>query len=472
MINMLRESGLFFRFAICFRHALCYNTANAGPAGYRRVPLCHRDRHNQSSTVIMDPIRNRAFKRAEQFLGPSLLGLIVLGCLIILRPFFSSILWATILCYATWPACEWLVKHMKGHRSPAALVMTILLVLVIALPFALIGGSLASSVEHLLVVVRRLNAEGIPTPPEWVTTLPWVGEYLEAHWSDLALNADRTTELLRQLLLYSRGWLIRNSLELGHGIVQIFLSVVIAYFFYRDGHEVARRVTDVSNRVFGEYTQHLIGLAGTTIRSVVYGLLGTALGQGIMAAIGFVIVGLPAPFFWALMVVLLSFMPFGPPIIWIGATIWLLFQSGIGWAVFMAIWGLVGISGIDNVLRPYLISRNAQLSFLMVMLGVLGGVLVFGLLGLFLGPTLLAVGLNIAKEFAGRPPSAARKPAPTAEALPPAAPEGAVPEGATADAAPEAPATASETKAVPGDLNRRDAASAGNAKGGRGGRKI
>ena len=374
----------------------------------------------------MDPIRNRAFKYAEQSLGPGVLGLILLGCLVVLRPFFSAILWAAILCYATWPACEWLVRHLHGRRPPAALAMTFLLVLLLALPLALVGGSLASSVEHLLAVVRRINAEGLPTPPEWLTTLPWIGDYANAHWSDLALNADRTTDLLRQLLVFSRRWLIRNSLHLGQGIIQIFLSVVVAYFFYRDGHQVARRVTDASNRVVGEYTQHLFALAGTTVRGVVYGLLGTALGQGIVAAIGFAIVGLPAPFFWALMVALLSVVPVGPPLIWIGATVWLLLQESFGWALFMALWGLVGISGIDNVLRPYLISRNAKLSFLTVLLGVLGGVAAFGLIGIFLGPTLLAVGLNIAKEFAGRGrheasggapagPAPASSPAPTAQ---------------------------------------------------------
>ena len=350
----------------------------------------------------MDPIRNRAFKNAEQFLGPGLLGLILLGCLLVLRPFVSAILWAAILCYATWPACEWLVRHLKGRRPPAALIMTLVLVLLIALPLALVGTSLASSVEHLLGVVRRLNTEGLPTPPDWMTNLPWAGGYLKVHWSDLALNADRTTELLRQLLVFSRRWLLRNSLHLGQGIIQVFLSMVVAYFFYRDGHQVARRMTEASNRVVGEYTQHLFALAGTTIRGVVYGLLGTALGQGIVAAIGFRIVGLPAPFFWALMVALLSVIPVGPPLVWIGASVWLLLQESFGWALFMAIWGLVGISGIDNVLRPYLISRNAKLSFLTVLLGVLGGIAVFGLVGVFLGPTLLAVGLNIAKEFASR----------------------------------------------------------------------
>jgi predicted PurR-regulated permease PerM len=348
----------------------------------------------------MDPVKERAFRNAEQLLGVGMLVLTLLGCFVVLRPFVSVILWSAILCYATWPGCEWLARHLHGRRAPAAAIMTLALVILVALPITLVGSSLAASVEHLLNVVRRLNAEGLPTPPAWLTGLPWAGTYIDSNWADLALNADRTAAILKALLVHSQGWLIRNSLNVGQGIVQVFLSVVVAFFFYRDGHQVARRVTEITHRAVGEYTQHLIALVGSTVRGVVYGVLGTALGQGIMAAIGFTIVGLPAPFFWALLVALLSFVPVGPPVIWCGATLWLVVQGDVGWAIFMAVWGLLGISGIDNILRPFLISRNAKLSFLPVMLGVLGGLLAFGLIGVFLGPTLLAVGMNMVKEFA------------------------------------------------------------------------
>lgn len=348
----------------------------------------------------MDNVKQRAFQYAEQFLGVGALGLILVGCFVVLRPFVSVILWAAILCYATWPACEWLVRHLRGRRTAAALIMTLGLVAVVALPVALVGSSLAVNLDHLMTAVRRLSAEGLPTPPAWVTSIPYVGDHIDANWSDLALNADRTAAMLKRLLANSQGWLVRNSLHVAQGVLQVCLSVVVAFFFYRDGHYVARRSSEMVERIVGGYTQHLIEVAEATVRGVVYGILGTALGQGIMAAIGFSIVGLPAALFWALVVSLFSFLPFGPPIIWMAATAWLAIEGSTGWAVFMAVWGLVGISGIDNVLRPILISRNAKLSFLPALLGVMGGLLAFGLIGVFLGPTLLAVGLGMAKEFA------------------------------------------------------------------------
>ncbi len=348
----------------------------------------------------MDPVKQRAFRHAEQLLGVGTLGLILLGCFVVIRPFVSVILWSAILCYATWPACEWLVRHLHGRRTLAAAIMTILLVALMALPIALVGSSLAVSVESILAAVRKISVEGLPTPPEWMTGLPFVGELVGTHWSDLALNADRTAAILKKLLAHSQGWLLRNSIYIGQGVLQVCLSVVVSFFFYRDGHQVARSASEAVQRVVGEYTQHLIEVAGATVRGVVYGVLGTALGQGIMAAIGFTIAGVPAPLFWSLLVAMLSFLPVGPPLIWVGATIWLVSQGSTGWAVFMGLWGLLGISGIDNVLRPILISRNAKLSFLPVLLGVMGGLMAFGLIGVFLGPTLLAVGLSVAKEFA------------------------------------------------------------------------
>ncbi|MDD5705582.1 MAG: AI-2E family transporter [Kiritimatiellae bacterium] len=347
----------------------------------------------------MDPVKDRLFRHTEQLLGVAVFGLILLGCFVVLRPFISVILWSAILCFATWPACEWLVRHLGGRRALAASIMTLALVLLVALPVVLVGNSLAVSVEHLLSVVRRINAEGLPTPPDWLVNLPFAGDYIEVHWSGWALNADRTAAILRNLLTRSQGWLIRNSIHVGQGIVQVCLSVVVAFFFYRDGHRVAQVVSDGIKRVVGGYTQHLIDLVGKTVRGVVYGVLGTALGQGIMAAIGFTIAGLPAALFWALLVTVLSVLPIGPPLVWMGATIWLVMQGSTGWAIFMGLWGLVCISGIDNVLRPFLISRNAKLSFLPVFLGVLGGLMAFGLIGVFLGPTLLAVGISIAREF-------------------------------------------------------------------------
>jgi predicted PurR-regulated permease PerM len=133
---------------------------------------------------------------------------------------------------------------------------------------------------------------------------------------------------------------------------------------------------------------------------VIYGIVGTGLAQGVAAAIGFLIAGVPGAPLLGFITFFLSIVPVGPPLLWIGATVWLFNQGQPGWAVFMAVWGFFVVSGIDNIVKPLLISRGTKLPFVLVLLGVLGGILAFGFIGIFLGPTLLAVGFNLARRWA------------------------------------------------------------------------
>jgi predicted PurR-regulated permease PerM len=149
----------------------------------------------------------------------------------------------------------------------------------------------------------------------------------------------------------------------------------------------------------------LNAVAGGTIRSVVYGILGTAFAQSILAAIGMWIAGVPGALLWAMLTFFLSVIPVGPPLVWGTATLWLLSQGSIGWAVFMGLWGFFGISGIDNIVKPYLISRGSHLPFILTLVGVLGGALAFGFIGVFLGPLLLALGYRLLQEWVSTEPA-------------------------------------------------------------------
>jgi predicted PurR-regulated permease PerM len=180
--------------------------------------------------------------------------------------------------------------------------------------------------------------------------------------------------------------------------------VVLAFFFYRDGDAVSRGLDSALSRIAGERAARLKQVAGDTVTSVVYGILGTGLAQSFMASIGLWIAGVPAALLWGTLTFFLSVVPVGPPLVWISATVWLVLQGSVGWAVFMAVWGFFGISGIDNIVKPYLISRGSRLPFILTLLGVLGGALAFGVVGVFLGPTLLAVGFRLLQEWIARGP--------------------------------------------------------------------
>jgi predicted PurR-regulated permease PerM len=338
-------------------------------------------------------------KRIEQIAGLTLIGAIVLGCGLVLRPFISAILWAAILCFATWPLHELFLRWLRGRRNLAAGLMTAVLSLVLIIPFLLVGMVFTDSVSSAM---SRLDVQEVPPPPGWVDRVPLVGERISEAWSELAANPQPAIDWLKPRFRAAGLWLLQHSLDFAQGIFQLVVSVLIAFFLYRDGVDLVARLRQGFQQISGDYAQHLMEVVKNTVRSVVYGVIGTGLAQGIVAAIGFVIAGVPSPLLLALFTFFLSFIPFGPPIIWIGASIWLFAQGSTGWGIFMIVYGVLAISSVDNVVKPVIISRGSRLPFIVMFIGVLGGVATFGFIGIFLGPTLLAVGFSLAQEILGQ----------------------------------------------------------------------
>lgn len=354
---------------------------------------------------------NGKWQRIEQLAGIIFLIFIGVGCAVVLRPFVTAILWAAILCFATWPLYRRLERFLRGRKNLAAALMSSLLVLILVVPFTIVGLTFADNVARLAQQIHGYSSEGVPAVPGWVERIPVLGEWLRTYWQDLHENKELAAQTLKAWFDRIAPMLLRWSFSLGQGILQLALSMLIAFFFYRDGVSVVARVDEGVKRIAGDYAQHLLQTVGTTVKSVVYGVLGTAVAQGIMAGIGFSIAGIPAAFLWALLTFLLSLVPAGPPLVWVPVTVWLFVQGEPGWGAFMFLWGLIGISGIDNLLRPMLISMGARLPFALTLLGVMGGLIAFGFIGIFLGPTLLAAGYSLVHEFLRqKPPSRADEP--------------------------------------------------------------
>lgn len=341
----------------------------------------------------------KAIHRIEQYAGIGVVALVFVGCFFVVRPFLSALLWAAILTYAAWPCYVWLRRVFHGRRSLAAVVMTILIALVMVLPFVLVGLTLADNVAWLREQIQNAQQNGLPALPSWILNLPMVGTAITEYWQDLNDNTQEIAPLIAGAVMRSHRWIMRNTALVGQGLVQLCLSVFIAFFFFRSGETMVAQVAAGLQRLLGETTQHLLAVVGATIKSVIYSLFGTALAQAVVAGIGFTIAPVPAPLFWAFLTFVLALIPNGPPLVWIPITIWLALTHHHGWAIFMGLWGALGISMIDNVVRPYLISRGNALPFVLILLGVLGGLLTFGFVGLFIGPTLLACGYCLAQEF-------------------------------------------------------------------------
>ena len=339
-------------------------------------------------------------KRLERVLGLSALGLLLLGCLVVLKPFITSLLWAIILSFSTWPLYSRLVGRLGGRRFLAPLLMTLLIALVLLLPFLLAGFALADDVRALATATRSWIQEGPPGPPEWLGSLPLVGETVADYWSELVADSARLRNELVRFVEPVSAWLLQAGVSLGRGLIELSLSVLIVFFLYRDGIGAGDWLKSAAGRLAGTRGQPLLDAARRTARGVVYGILGTALVQAMVAGIGFLIAGLPGPLLLALLTFFFSaVIPFGPPLVWIPAAIWLFHQGEPGWGLFMLIWG-VGVSSVDNFVRPLLICQGTDLPFILVFLGVLGGMLAFGFIGVFIGPTLLSVGYQLLKEWA------------------------------------------------------------------------
>lgn len=237
-----------------------------------------------------------------------------------------------------------------------------------------------------------------PAPPEQITPVA-----PDATAADQPKSSNRLLNRLARQLGQASTSFTKAALgvgsTIGQGIMEVLLSVFFAFFLLRDGGVLGERLSVGMKRIAGDRGRHLIHVAGGTVRGVVYGILGTALVQAVVAGIGFSIAGVPAAVLLAVMTFLFSPVPIGPPLVWVPATIWLFTQGSAGWGIFMAIWGIFGISGVDNIVKPYLISHESKTPFVLIFCGVIGGALAFGLVGIFLGPTLLAVTFRLIEEW-------------------------------------------------------------------------
>ena len=375
--------------------------------------------------------------RLEQGMSVVTLGLLLIGCFVVMRPFLSALMWAVVLGFTLWPVQSRLTRWLGNRRTLAASVTTLTIAIVLVVPFVVVGISLADDARALATATRKWSEGGLPAPPTWVERIPIIGDQakfyweefdkdLEAFWLQLKKPLDegpgfiaeegdaelspeigpvppsfgesRLANALRNLFAWAQSWLPSAGLAIGRGMTEVVLSVFLAFFILRDGSVVAVRLATGVDRIAGERGRRLLEVAGNTVRGVVYGILGTALVQGGLAAVGFFIAGVPGATLLGLLTFFLSAIPLGPPLVWIPAVVWLYQQGATGWAIFMLVWGVV-VSSVDNLVKPWLISQGSNLPFILIFFGVIGGALAFGVIGVFLGPTLLAVAYRLIEEW-------------------------------------------------------------------------
>jgi predicted PurR-regulated permease PerM len=334
---------------------------------------------------------------------------IVVGCYVVLHPFVSAILFAAVVCSATWSLHVRLRRMLWGRSVLAAVVMTLLLVVVVIGPAVLLAATLADNVTATIEAGKVIMNGGPISPPAWVRKIPLAGELLSDYWQRVASSGDSLSTQWKGLLEPAQKFLVNAGKAAGEGLLQLALASFIIFFFYRDGEALVLAMRKALDRVAGGLGKELLETIDNTVTGVVHGIFGTALAQSLLALVGFLIAGVPAAFLLAVATFFLSIIPIGPPLVWGGATVWLISDGQTGWAMFMALWGVLAISTIDNLVKPYLISRSSDLPLLLVVLGVFGGVIAFGFIGVFIGPPVLAVGLTLFQLWIARHPGEGAK---------------------------------------------------------------
>jgi predicted PurR-regulated permease PerM len=356
----------------------------------------------------------------EQLVGVIALLALVAAALFVIAPFTTALLWGAILAYCSWGPYQKLGRAFKGHKGFAALLIVLSILVIVIGPALYAGVAFSTRMPELVVLAQKRLAAGVPPLPDWVVQLPAVGQRLQEGWDALATHNPEVVQRLRELARPILFGTLGAAVSVLQGLGLLVLSVLFAGFFYLSGERLGIALAAAMQRIAGARAPELLGMVGGTVKGVVYGILGTSLMQAVLCGIGFFVAGLPSPGLLALATFFLSFIPGGPLLVVIPGAIWLAQQDQATWAIILVVWTLVVGITIDNVVKPMIIGKSSNMPFILILLGVIGGAAAFGLLGVFVGPTVLAVAYAVLRDWTATPEVqlAAAKAAPMKEHAP------------------------------------------------------
>ena len=344
-------------------------------------------------------------------LGVLFIGVLIVATLWVLRPFIAPTIWATMIVVSTWPLLKWVQARLWRRRSLAVLVMTLLILMLLVLPLMLAITTIVRHVDEIVAQAAILSGYVLSPPPPWVAKLPLIGERAADWWTEAA--AAGSSGLIARVLPYADDiakWFVSQAGSLGLVFVQFLLMVVMAAIMYAGGETAARALRRFGRRLAGEQGENVVTLAGEAIRGVALGVRVTAVLQAGFGGIGLAIVGVPFAGLLTAVMLLLCIAQLGPSLVLFPAVAWVYWSGDTGWGTFLLVWTLIAVT-MDNFVRPALIRLGADLPLLLIFGGVIGGVLAFGLIGIFVGPVVLAVAYTLLGAWVGAGDEGAPPPA-------------------------------------------------------------
>lgn len=335
----------------------------------------------------------------------TILGLLLGGLLLlaysVLQLFLVPVAWAAIVAYATWPLYVRLRRALGGRATLSAALMSLLLLTAFVLPLLWLMAMLRSELAAAYAAVAAYLAQGPRPLPDFVLAIPWLGDWLQQTLDHLARNPAALREQIGAWVEQRTGELLELLGGVGRNAAKLGTALVTVLFMYRDGETLLAQLRQVLHRFVGARVDGYLGAVGATTQAVVDGLVLTALAQGALAGLGYWVAGAQSPVLLAVLTALIALIPFGTPLVWGSVGAWLLLQGQTAAGVGLLLWGALVVSWVDNLIRPLVISSASRTPFLLVMFGVLGGLAAYGLIGLFVGPVILAVVTAVWREWLG-----------------------------------------------------------------------
>jgi len=318
----------------------------------------------------------------------------------ILKYFIVPVVWAAIIAYMTWPIYLWVQRLCGVHRPNLnASVMILLIILVIGVPLTFGVFMLQHEGRNLFFELQKQIFSGHLDVPDFIRELPIIGKEVSRILNDINNDPNSITQNVAAWIQGHMGYGRFVLSEISRNLVKLGFALLSLYFFYRDGPIILSQVSKAMEMVIGPRVHHYLDTISETTRAVVYGVGLTAVAQAILAGLSYFIAGVPNPMVLTIVTFLLALIPFGTPVAYTSVALWLFSQDHMMGAIGVMLWGVCIVSTSDNVIRPLVISGATKIPFLLIMFGGLGGLASFGLVGLFIGPVILAILLAIWREW-------------------------------------------------------------------------
>ncbi|MBK1719152.1 AI-2E family transporter [Thiocystis violacea] len=319
--------------------------------------------------------------------------LLAAWCFSIVQPFVIPLVWGIIIAVAQYPGYLKLRAWLGGRGTTAATLTAVLDLLVLLVPAVMLSGTLLDGAQGLAKGLQE-GTLAVPPPPESVQGWPLVGEPLSAFWDQASRNLTETAAKLAPQLKAAAGWLLSTAVGAGFSVLQFIIAILIAGALLAHADASAEFARAVAARLAGEKGAELARLSETIVRSVTKGILGVALIQAILAGIGFMVMGIPAAGLWALLCLLLSTVQIGIFPITLPILIYVFATADTVPAVLFLVWSLI-VGSLDNVLKPLVLGRGVQVPMAVIFVGAIGGFITSGIIGLFVGAVVLALGYKL-----------------------------------------------------------------------------